>query len=59
VNNLLTTVLQIYRMIRHGGSKAASPGQSLAIPFRATGIAVCLRKQSTSETVQRIGGANL
>jgi len=31
-----------------------SPGQSTAIPFRATGIAIYLENNGTSETVQKI-----
>ena len=32
----------------------ASPGQSTAIPFRATGIAIYLENNGTPETVQKI-----
>jgi hypothetical protein len=35
-----------------------SPCRPLAIPFRATGIAVYLENKGTSETVQKIGEAN-
>jgi len=40
-------VLQIYRIIRHRGSVAASPSQPIAIPFHAAGIALCLENKGT------------
>jgi hypothetical protein len=35
-----------------------SPGQSTAIPFRATGIAIYLENKGTSQTVQKIAEGN-
>jgi hypothetical protein len=39
---MLATRPVTHRMFRHKGSTPTSPSQSLAIPFRAAGSAVCL-----------------